>query len=745
MLHADSNPEGSYALASAKGAIAGQRLGNVFVLPSFRDLEDSISLEIRPEHLVTSTAHPPFFLTDALSRLGKELNVDLVIIDLRAGLSELSAPFIFDPRIKRILVANPSWQAIKGTRLLIQEIGNTLNVNQWPVDSLPALILNQLPGAMMPKMGEAGRGELLNVMEESINATFEQAFSQNRRQSAVESPSTTHTQDTDDLLLTSAEEGISRVYLSYNEPLAMLPKDWEETMETIRQSLFPTKIWDMLQLWLPATRIPSPATKKGSQSGKTLDDRRTLLRDFADRLVTAEGSSQNSLEKIGFLSIHPLISLAQDHAAKLPMVVSIGAKGAGKTYSFLNMARTEKWANFVKKVKSDLDCNIEAPILPVLWSKNANTDEMIRLQNGCRDLLALQNTVSGPLFELPRELATFQTQSHDLYVWRDFWADAIARSLGIPKTDSINPFETLLRHLRKNNLNLIAIIDGLEEIFPEFTTSEAQKMALRALIQEIPNWLKTLPGAPLGIIIFIRQDMVLHVIPQNRTQFTDRYKNYALRWTWKEALELAAWVCDKSEATNDLWDQEFSNFTESDLMTRMRPLWGIKLGGDDTNEAKSNTWVLSVLSDLRGRIQARDVVRFLSLAARDSVGNTKTTDRLLIPAAIRSAIVPCSQKKVDEIGEENTPLKEVFNKIQGGNDSQTQIFSPCTFENLAAIGLNQEQVGLMEENGIIFHDTSEKKYHFPEIFRHGLAVERPVGARPRVLSLMRQARNSDRR
>ncbi|MBF8271980.1 MAG: chromosome partitioning protein ParA [Magnetococcales bacterium] len=734
MIHADPDPKGDNALASAKKGIAGQRLGDVYILPCFRHLQDSVSLEIRPEHLVASTVHPPFFLSDILSRLGKELGVDVVIVDLRAGLSDLSSPIILDPRIKRILVANASGQSIRGTQFLIQEIGKVLKNNQWPVGNLPALILNQLPGTMMPKKGESGGDERFNAILESINKTLEQAFPQQSELTKDDGTTTTTEQP---LILTSAEEGIAKAYLSYNEPLAALSDEWEDAMETIRDSLIPNKLWESLQLWLPIKS--EPVSSVATSTDETLDERRQRLCAFADKLVTAEGTSEGATKDMDFLPILPLTNLANDHTSKLPIVVSIGAKGAGKTYSYLNIARSGRWNAFVKKISDDR-CEISAFILPVLWSKNADQQEMQSTQESCRKHANFQKHLK---LELYRELSGFT--SDDLYEWRDFWANAIAKSLIDPE-DSCQPYESLIKHLQGGTRQIIAVFDGLEEAFPQFAKDSRQQTALRALLQELPNWLRTLPGMPLGLIIFVRQDMVLHAIPQNRTQFTDKFKSYALRWTWQEALELAAWVSDKSTATKNLWDQKFAKLSEADRSTCLKPLWGYKLGGDESNEAVSNNWVLSVLSDLRGRIQGRDVVRFLSLAAKESVRNTKSTDRLLAPAAMRAAIQQCSQKKVEEIGEENAPLKEVFDKIKDRTSAKSQgaLLSPCTYDDLGSLGLKREQVELLEENGIIFLDPGEQKYHFPEIFRHGLNVERAAGARPKVVSLLRQARNQGR-
>lgn len=739
MLHADPDPEGKNALASAKAGVVKQQLGSVFILPCFRDLEDSISLEIRPEHLVASTAHPPFFLTDILSRLGKALRVDIVIIDLRAGLSELSAPLLLDPRVKLLLVANVAGQSIHGTRFLIQQVGQTLKANQWSDYTLPALILNQVPASLMPKKGEAISNERVQDILEGINILLKESFPTDlvAKENGTQAP----------IELSRTEQGIDHVLLSYNEPLALLSDDWESVMETIQKSVVPDQLWENLQIWLPTTNTSSREKMNldVDRGAKQIDDERKKLRDFSDKLVNADkDKSSDSYQEVDFLPIQPLDLLAQDHVAKIPIVVSIGAKGAGKTYSFLNLARSKLWTNFVKKVDENLDCNVKSPVLPVLWSKNADWGEMNGFQKECRKQLYIQRMENETLFDLPKMISTFQKHDLDLYAWRDFWVNAIAQTLGF-HGDGQEPIDTLLTHLRQNNHSTVAIIDGLEEAFPEFATDKKQQLALRSLLQEVPNWLRTLPGLPLGIIIFVRQDMVLHAIPQNRTQFTDRFQSYALRWSWNEALELAAWVCKKSGASPEIWSPEFSKLTEAEQAKKLMPLWGYKLGGDNTNEARSNNWVLSVLSDLRGRVQARDVVRFMSLAAKESVGNTKTMDRLLAPAAMRQAIQTCSQKKVDEIEEENAPLKEVFEKIKGRDIMTGLLFSsPCTYEELSALNLNKENIELMEENGIIFFDSNEKKYHFPEIFRHGLGIERAVGARPMVVSLIRRARNQGR-
>src|SRR5206468_1196311 len=97
--------------------------------------------------------------------------------------------------------------------------------------------------------------------------------------------------------------------------------------------------------------------------------------------------------------------------------------------------------------------------------------------------------------------------------------------------------------------------------------------------------------------------------------------------------------------------------------------WGRKLGSDKSREARTAEWVIAALSDFRGQIQARDLVRFLRYAAERSVG-TPVSDRLLAPRAIRDAVRPCSEEKIREIEEELPDLKDIFQKLRAAREKR---------------------------------------------------------------------------
>jgi hypothetical protein len=158
------------------------------------------------------------------------------------------------------------------------------------------------------------------------------------------------------------------------------------------------------------------------------------------------------------------------------------------------------------------------------------------------------------------------------------------------------------------------------------------------------------------------------------------------------------------------------------------PVWGRKLGPDNSREARSAEWVIAALSDFRGQIQARDLVRFFRYAASDQ-RNVASTDRVLSARAVKDAIVPCSKEKVEEIKQEIPDLKNIFISIQANNQR-------IPFD-AASSGLNVEQIRFLQSVGILIEDRGE--YFMPEIFRLGLGIQLATGARPRVLSLARRS------
>ncbi|GEM_PF-6696498 len=65
-------------------------------------------------------------LFQAFEELAKALGTSFVLIDLRAGLSELASPLLFDPRLERYLVTTLSEQSVSGTCLVLKSLASMM-------------------------------------------------------------------------------------------------------------------------------------------------------------------------------------------------------------------------------------------------------------------------------------------------------------------------------------------------------------------------------------------------------------------------------------------------------------------------------------------------------------------------------------------------------------------------------------------------------------------------------------------
>lgn len=692
LTHSDSSAHGTNAVQLVADRLQSALVDSIYFLPSFRSVKGLHSLEIRPEHIIQGS-EDPFLITQILAELGKALAVDAVLIDLRAGLSELSAGLLLDPRVYRVFVTTASGQSVAGTAQLLELLAARA-ISTRENDPLPALIVSQVPeDGLHDDLVQEADLKLLQAVDSFVNE--EQGVLPPKRKTP------------------------------FINSLLVIPLNWDEVVSRLQRSGIVDAIRPLLE-WLPTQQSEYSDIEETSPS---LQRQRESLRDFAKKLIYAE-----SAESEDFLATIPLRRLASDYHRVLPITVIVGAKGSGKTYTFLQIIRRETWQAFVEAA-SDTQSETSAAICPVLASKNLNTSTQQLLQQ-------VRVKASQTLgFSQPQDESIIRDHIREGYQqtlhegqWRERWLDVIAWGVGFKPQES-GAGRGLATHLAESGQQLVAVIDGLEDLFQDFTNDKAQQTALRALLQEVPEWLAQQPGRPLGIITFIRRDMVLAAISQNSAQMMARYDPYALKWSNEEALRLVAWVADRARILPNLDIDKLQNSNEDDLIQALIPLWGKKLGGERSKDAWSARYVIAALSDFRGQIQARDLVRLLHLAAKESVNDTRWRDRILAPTAIRGALPESSKEKVDEIQVENTALKSIFTKLQGLDSESKKI--PFNRDD---IDLSLDEMKILEDNGVVIREKDE--YYMPEIFRFGLDFTMKVGARPKVLSLARRVRQN---
>jgi MinD-like ATPase involved in chromosome partitioning or flagellar assembly len=139
LVHSDPDESSTESIELVAERVKELFLDGLYLLPAFRLDKQFPPLDIKPWHF-TQGAKDPFVLTTILARLGQLLDVQAVIVDLRSGLSELSAWLLLDPRVYRVLVTSQSGPAIEGTCYLLRLLAEAAPAKHKH-EPLPALIV----------------------------------------------------------------------------------------------------------------------------------------------------------------------------------------------------------------------------------------------------------------------------------------------------------------------------------------------------------------------------------------------------------------------------------------------------------------------------------------------------------------------------------------------------------------------------------------------------------------------------
>jgi cellulose biosynthesis protein BcsQ len=683
-----------------------------YFLPACLNDEQLLDTPVLPEHL-TRSSEGEWTVGNSIHKLGQVLDIDYVLVDLRAGLSEISSPLIFDPRIQRIFVTTATEQSVAGLSLVLEQISR-----------------------IAPSDNDVDNE---NYYDPSIIVTFltPELKSLPTSENALVKFRTSYVQST------RLEDGIYSKRLEIKETdfaqELLYINNWEEA----RLKLSPTSVMKASKEWAESRlKSSTEADELASVSSRDLEDLLEEVRRFRD--VCQQYEFAESGEGEGLLVTEPLKNLATNFQVELPRIVSIGAKGAGKTFIYVQLSRFKYWEKFIKlALRKESEIGSRTYIFPLLQSST--------LRDAAEDVIKeARNQVRVELGEATPEFSPSECQdrirrellkeiSNELE-WTGFWINEIFRALGIIGTNSTT-LSDINNFLKNKGLRVIFLFDGLEDIFAEAPSSPQQQVALRALIN-LPKRLSEIRQSNLGLIVLLRRDFLRYAITQNIAQFESLYRSYDLSWNVDSFLKLAYWVCSQANVIGAA-EAEIDDLSREEFVSKLEKLWGEKLGG--VNEAYTASWVFAALTDFKGRLQARDIVRLLYHAADITVERSKeiqferwSTNRLLPPQSIRRALEPCSEKKVKEAQEEYPEFRKWVEKIEI-EYTQEQKRIPFTVEDL---NLDQLTIRMLEDMGVIYEDRAKDdiaRYYMPEIFRTGLKFSLEKGARPRVLVLKRKA------
>jgi MinD-like ATPase involved in chromosome partitioning or flagellar assembly len=724
LAHSESDPSAEETVAYAAERLRDHLVtGNIIIMPLRRDLGELASSAIRPEHL--STPDRPYAIADLLAKIAGRLGCDGVVVDVRAGLVPLGVNLAMDPSVCPIIVTTLSDQALKATSALVHFLTREMRRAGSELKK-PMLVINRVPAlfhatGMDNKLIEPLAEELLTYLVPD-------------RKSDV-SPTQGIFDESTDL------EPFVQVELPELADIQVSAANWDGYLTQLRSSGLSTIAAHHFDQWIDSelgrSQTANQVSLVSKETAAQTNDRRALLANFSEKLISAE-TARDPVSKP--LVTKPLAALTQRFQSEVPIAVSEGAKGTGKTLAARYFIAQKTWDVVVRELIGR-DGATQALIVPVCASVQASSSyqeqvDSARLAIGSSLGLDEPQKISSTISWLKQRLS----ESHSEQEWVGLWLDLIAWCSGF-KVEQAGVGEDFLQALRDTGRTAVALIEGFEELYTS-VDDVGVRAAIRSALVSLPQKLRSESRRPLGLLIFARRDTVEAAITQNLDQYRREYGPFALTWTDDDVLELAAWLATQAAALPGLWTPSFGSLGQDEKAAKLEELWGRKLGPDDVpgrriREAYTATWIIAVLSDLQGRLVPRDLIRLMSSAARVSITpeeRASYSGRLLIPRALKNAVEPTSEQKVAETEEEIRELKPIFSKFKGLAD---KLAAPLSQEALDELGIGPQEVETLKRHGIVFGDTVP--YEVPELFRRGLKL-RHAGARRSVVNLYRRAR-----
>ncbi len=663
----------------------------IFVLPAALNVNEIMDMPVQPEHIARNPSNP-WLLSEQIRMLGEKLGVDMIFVDLRAGLSELASPLLFDPRIEHFFVTTVAPQSITGMAEVLAQLHSFQH--NLPDDrkglAKPSVIISLLTNQLkqLPVYTQAS---------ESLNTAY----------------------PADDTL----SQGFEWLESEFNESLMSIGSVKEALELLPKASLYKTA-----ELWAKNQVSDLVGNKEVKQvEVNTQQESAQALYKTCERYQFAESATAEDM-----LVTDPLRNLAKHFTAELPNIVSVGAKGAGKTFTYIQTCRTKTWPNFLGKLGQAWSGISTGLIYPLLVSSNVDYESRDMVNNArssCEDEIGFLSPVGPESIEQKIKRALLDESTN----WDVFLEQAVVGVFSI----NFQTFEDLNEWLSQKNQSIVLVVDGLEDLFDKPEGNENHKRAVKSILQ-LPNRLNDLRDRRIGLVCFARADYVQVTIRQNLAQYLARFQAFKLEWTAESFLRLAYWVCGKAGVISAKAELAETLTTEQ-LLTELERLWGKKMGRDGSKEANSARWVFAALCDLNGRLQARDLVRFLKFAAKQMNSNTANlwSDRLLFPEAIRKSLPECSAEKVKEAVSEIKVLEQWQRSLEQVSSEDRKVPFSAT-----AVGLNSEMLSALKELGIIYEDIDRlnetNRFYLPEIYRWGLNFQSAVGGRPRVQALLKR-------
>ena len=420
-----------------------------YFLPVYRVKEQLLGKYANPSDIISMPGRS-FIISDFLAMVGKALNVDVIVVDLRAGISNLSAPFLFDPRTRKVFVTSTSYQSTIGTALLVESIMNSSfyprNNNENSLS--PTVLLTMVPPGFDAMS--------LREIKEKLLAVF---------------PSNDSLEYVDDIEnAVDKEMSDALINSKFSERLLHL-EDIPQICGAIRGSDFEDAISTLIKRILPDSDMPSLNHGTQAEGSSNRIDMLGKIYAFTKNALTAEGAT--SIQDM--LITSSLHNLGSDYRSSLPKLVVIGQKGSGKTYVYKQLLGSMYWDAFTASVLNEPGINKNRIIIaPLLATKNRTAIQS--LLDACHK--EIQDVLG---YELRHDILNsneMQIVQSSVITSKD-WSRIAAESY-CSSADNASLTELDI-YLGKMGRQMVFLIDGLDDIFNDIIDTAESRSSLKYL------------------------------------------------------------------------------------------------------------------------------------------------------------------------------------------------------------------------------------------------------------------------
>jgi cellulose biosynthesis protein BcsQ len=659
---------------------------NLFVVPAGRVNSDyARKLRfINPSAWYREDRNPLQLLIDGLQNK-LPFVPDVILLDARTGISDLSGPLLFDLADIAIVVFFPHPQAQRGTELLARSLLNTVTRRhvsvQGPVAPELRFLISPIPNSRSKEVTERYKRRPLEWIEEWL-----EEFN-NRRQecdlTSVDAKEITHFVRYREDVATSDQIGIDPDIWRSFEPVA----EWIERF-------IPTKTELIIEA--EVKNLKTRVLEELSFSAGTAEQQQELIQDFVQTEIVQEALKPN-----------------------VPLI--LGRKGTGKTAIFRFLSETR-----------DVQAVIVHAPAPLAGDKR-----WILSADGFKEIdqIVAKTELDWRHFWMLYVGVAIEQQKDLSYAPRP---NHISGRAVLTQADIIDAFEATAGALRGalslsewiRNIDtavsdqIFLLLDGLDTGFGSI--AEERDRRRRSIEGLFGAWMDLGQGlASLRFKIVLREDIWRQLRFDNKSHLYGRSVN--LKWSsqtaflkvvLKQAMRSSAFT--QHPVLQKLEDIDVNDWSEENVRSAWSVLVGERMKGAGTTYTRN--WVWNRLADANEDHSPRYLLQLFHEAVpweRAEEKRSPYEKTFIRPRALIRCMPRVSEEAIEALREEFGELTTLLEKLE--YIGRTPIFATELQKHEEPLSLSREVglLGVYEESG-----DQVVRYKVPDLYRYGLKMTR---------------------